>query len=193
MRSRVIDPGFSLRQPQVLIATLLVLAVLGLSHYTAFRAGAWWGTPSLGRTVAGAALGRDASPAAVAVLAAGIDRGVDWIEQFPRQALAQCATELQAMAERSDGCARQLGRQVAEFERLQARQAVSERTLAEVARARSMATQEVLDGPCQDWARQPLCPALRVRIGTDRDRGGADPDGPAAVRLDVTPARTGDL
>ncbi len=180
MRSRVIE-------------VLLLVGLLAASHYAAFRAGAWWGTPSLGRTVASAALGRDASPAAVAVLAAGIDRTADWIEQFPRQALAHCATELQAMAERSDGCAHQLGRQVAEFERLQARQAVSERTLAELARARSMATQEVLDGPCQDWARQPLCPALRVRIGTDRDRGRADPDGPAAPRVDRTPARAGDL
>jgi hypothetical protein len=176
-----------------LIEALLVLGLLGASHYGAFRAGAWWGTPSLGRTVASAALGRDASPAAVAVLAAGIDRTAEWIQQFPRQALAHCASELQAMAERADGCARQLGRQVAAVERQQARQRVSERTLAMLARARSMATQEVLDGPCAEWARQPVCPAVRVRIGTASDRGGADPDGPASVRLDRTPARAGDL
>jgi hypothetical protein len=176
-----------------LIEGLLLVGLLAVSHYAAWRAGSWWGTPSLGRTVAGAALGRDASPAAVAVLAAGIDRGVDWIEQFPREALAHCATELHAMAERADGCARQLGRQVAAFDRLQARQRVSERTLADAARARSMGTQEVLDGPCAEWARQPVCPAVRVRIGTDRDRGGADADGPAAARLDRTPARAGDL
>lgn len=176
-----------------LIEGLLVLALLGASHYGAWRAGAWWGTPSLGRTVAGAALGRDASPAAVAVLAAGIDRGVDWIEQFPRQALAHCATELQAMAERADGCARQLGRQVADFERLQRQHQVSERTLADLARARNLGTQEVLDGPCAEWARQPVCPALRVRIGTASDRGGADADGAAAPRLGDPADRSGDL